>query len=1019
MTPSTYTRTYSSLGKPAEDESKSKSYTRTYSTLGRDKTSEDEKDKPKSYTRSYTTLGRTRASDEKEPEKKEPSPPKRTTSRFGSTKDLTAETRSRLSSSYTPAKKEEKGPPITFNTRYKVAPTTRNRSRDPSPTTDSSTSSQPQTALQRLTAKRELSRERSPAGKTTSVTSRLSATRSRDPSPVSTSYTDSALDKYSSSRSYSSSALRPKPKASETLKDSPAKSNSGTVLSYTDRLSSTREKSYDQNSSLSKRPSITSLTSSLSRSRDPSPVDSKYHSLSSYRISNGAEKSREPSPSITLSRPKLRETSPISVSSYRRPSREPSPSESHSKYGSTSSGFLSSTSKTFGKTTTPAYSTPKAPDVSVSYMSTSEANTRPSRISFINRRSPQKDKVPSPSQIPLRNESPKVPVPEPVKAQKESESESSEDETTSSEEEETDESLEKEIKPPQTTIMIQVTTITRGTSPTPPSSSSSRIRRNEIAKMIEKVRQRPLQGPSTSDQSTQSDRMDDSTRYSRFGSLATTSYSPSPSYSSRYKSDLSTSRYTRDSSENTSVASSEKSESSDKTSTKSDKTNFALPSIEAPSNKSSSNKSASTTTSDSSSLASRISISKERAKLSSSKSKTSESEKSLPPQSPTKSESPKVAPTKVSNKDFRKSALNMGPTDRVRKSKSSSSENSSPTVEKTRLQFQQLLNGGTINQVPVERSSSVESESSTESLEGESQIEQKQPEPTKEEIISHKIEEAKSFLLKTLGNPAAHSAMKSPSPMSELHDESSCQTLNSEALHSQQTTKSLGLDFSNLQKTVSGEKAWWMNDSNESRGSTQNASPENGSSTKTNSNAKALTEDESKLTNGFSEMTLKTTQDSQNSKWSWLNGNPLNLNESFQKLERVGSGEKAWWCKSPENKTTSDNQAFAQNADNTRNNNAWEQETQADISEIQRDDEFPGSNYRLSPLPRKVAPSSTPLGDRVEPEGLESNLIDRKSDYDIANGGNYQKDKLQDFNARPRLFISRHTNIDDLLGKSL
>lgn len=981
------------------------SYTRTYSTLGRDKPSEDEKDKPKSYTRSYTTLGR-KTSDEKEPEKKEPSPPKRSTSRFGSTKDLTTETRSRLTSSYTPAaKKEEKGPPITFNTRYKVTPTTRARSRDPSPTTDNNSSTQ--TALQRLTAKRELSRERSPAGKTTPVTSRLSATRSRDPSPVTSSYTDSASDKYSSSRSYSSSALRPK--AIETLKE--ANSKSGITSSYADRLSSTRDKSYDQNSSLSRRPSITSLTSSLSRSRDPSPVDSKYHSLSSYRISNGAEKSREPSPSITLSRPKLRETSPISVSTYRRPSREPSPSEALSKYGSTSSGFLSSsTSKTFGKTPTSTYSALKAPDISVSYMSASEANTRPSRISFINRSSPQKDKLPSPSQIPLRNESPKAPVPEPAKTQKESESESSEEETTSSEEEETDESPEKEIKPPQTTIMIQVTTITRGTSPNQPSSSSNRIRRNEIAKMIEKVRQRPLQGPATSDQSTQSDRMDDSTRYSRFGSLATTShasYSPSPtSYSSRYKSDVSSSRYTRESSENPSVASSEKSESSDKTSSKSDKANFVLPSIEAPTTKSSSSKSASSATTDS--LSSRISVSKERAKMSSSKSKTSDSEKSLPPQSPTKSESPKVLPAKVSNKDFRKSALNVGPTDRVRKSKSSSSENSSPTVEKTRLQFQQMLNGGTNKQAPVERASSVDSESSTESLEVDSQIEQKLPEPTKEEIISHKIEEAKSFLLKTLGNPAARIAIKSPSPISELHEESLCQTQISDSLHSQQPSISLGLDFGNSQKAASGG-------SNESRGSTQNSSP--GSSTR-NNNANALQEDESKMTNGFSEMTLKTTQDSQNSKWSWLTGNPLNLNVSFQKLERVASGEKAWWCKSPENKTTSENQTFAQNVDTARNN-MWEQETQADISEIQRDDEFPGNNYRLSPLP-KLAPSSTPLGDRAEPEGLESNLIDRKSDYDDnASGGNYQKDKLQDFNARPRLFISRHTNIDDLLGKSL
>lgn len=58
-----------------------------------------------------------------------------------------------------------------------------------------------------------------------------------------------------------------------------------------------------------------------------------------------------------------------------------------------------------------------------------------------------------------------------------------------------------------------------------------------------------------------------------------------------------------------------------------------------------------------------------------------------------------------------------------------------------------------------------------------------------------------------------------------------------------------------------------------------------------------------------------------------------------------------------------------------------------------------------------------PLGDRASPEGLESTLAEQKPIYGVIKGEAYQMDKLQDFNARPRLFISKHTNIDDLLGK--
>ncbi|XP_070501671.1 uncharacterized protein Fhos isoform X2 [Chironomus tepperi] len=1020
-TPS-YSRTYSSLGRSSTDDDKDKSskastpsYSRAYTSLGKSNT-EDDKDKPtKTYTRTYTSsLNKSNHDNEKEKEKKEPSPPKRTTSRL-SVKDLSAETKSRLSTAYTPSspvKKEEKGPPITFNTRYKqTSSSTRGRSRDPSPAADTTTS---QTALQRISAQR--SRDPSPS---ISTYSRLSTARSRDPSPVSKSYTDSTVDKSSLSRasvdrnpvnrSYSNSlhvnnSKSPSDKSlNRTLSSSLASTLEKLDREIKSTISNAREKSRDPSPLNTRRPSITSITSSFPRSRDPSPVSDNKYLLSSYRITNGKDnKSREPSPSITLSKTKLRESSPLaSISNYRRPSREPSPVESLNKYGSTTSGL--STTSSYNR---PSYREPspqiKLPDIGLSYMTASESSAanaaRASRISFINRHSPQKEKTP-----------PKVAIPVVNRKKVESESESSE--TSSSEEETTEsssEESEEEVRKPEPKIMIQVSTITRGTSPNPPGQTPRTSRRVEVAKTIEKVRERPLNNPPMLDKATQSDRMDDSTRYSKYASTIRSPYSPySPSptsYSSRYTSGITSSRYTREQSE-VSNADTEKSEASQK----SDKFNFAL-------SKSKEGSPVKSDTSRSSSLIkspspSKICVSKDRnrsSSISSAKSKTPESSKALPPQSP-KAESPvKMSSPKVTNKDFRKSALNMGPTDRQTRSKSSSSDNSSPTVEKTRQQFQKMLNGEQEPEVPkrsIERSVSVESDTSsesTESVEMQSQIQQPQFELSKEEKITAKVEEAKNFLLKTLGNPTFN-IRKSPTPETWAEESS---TAIPETEHSQ-STNFTNNEVSTTLQTKEDKKPWWAIDD-----TADDASAIENDVTITSGVGTTLQQDNSnQIVNGFSQMTLNPSDNqSENftSKWS------LNEIQSLKSIQRVDSGDRPWWCTSPENKVVaSENQAIAQNNDNTSVNNMWEQETQADVSEIQKDDEIQEITKNL-----QQSFDANALGDRASPEGLE----DRRSPYD--NVMQQQQQSLNnaayhienDFNARPRLFISRHTNIDDLLG---
>lgn len=90
-----------------------------------------------------------------------------------------------------------------------------------------------------------------------------------------------------------------------------------------------------------------------------------------------------------------------------------------------------------------------------------------------------------------------------------------------------------------------VTIVTRHTSPTPPGSSAYvRSRRADMAKTVEKIMTRAKKRPLMVDKEIQSDRLDDPTRTSRFGSTARTSmtnwsyYSPSSSnytgYAGRY-----------------------------------------------------------------------------------------------------------------------------------------------------------------------------------------------------------------------------------------------------------------------------------------------------------------------------------------------------------------------------------------------------------------------------------------------------------------------------------------------------
>ncbi|KAF4531501.1 hypothetical protein B566_EDAN004097, partial [Ephemera danica] len=93
-------------------------------------------------------------------------------------------------------------------------------------------------------------------------------------------------------------------------------------------------------------------------------------------------------------------------------------------------------------------------------------------------------------------------------------------------------------------IPCTISVVNRGTSPNPP-TSYSRSRRSEIAREIQRDVARPRKKPETRDQETQTDKVEESTRFSRFGTRSTpwssyldrfssSSYTPSVSRYSRY-----------------------------------------------------------------------------------------------------------------------------------------------------------------------------------------------------------------------------------------------------------------------------------------------------------------------------------------------------------------------------------------------------------------------------------------------------------------------------------------------------
>lgn len=423
---------------------------------------------------------------------------------------------------------------------------------------------------------------------------------------------------------------------------------------------------------------------------------------------------KEPTPSairptLTVAKVRIRDVG-LSNSSYSSSkSRDPSPSEPAKDRYTSSSGYVSSSySKLYprnsnklqvnsfrSRSTSPAVSYLNGSDVAGRYRQNVESDENAKKISST-------ECSPTKETPPMKKDS-------------------------DSNETHSDQSIE----------MIEVTVVTRATSPNLcPSSTTTnftRCRRAEIAKTIEKTVMRAKQKPSSEDKEMQSDRMDDTSKYYRFSTRSST---PWPSYGDSKYNSMSYTRYNsssngstsskyhhstkaeRDSNESSPEKNVEKSieKSPEKSPSKSRESSISKsPSI------SRSNSIKSVSKSEKSKSKSPPTLAPKSTSSSPSKQKVYNS-KTLPPQAP-KLESPtKVisAPTSTStssasssnskwaNKDFRKSALNVGQTDRPRKARTSSAIADNEDGKKA----QQKAASDQVSHTRSDRSSSVSSESS-------------------------------------------------------------------------------------------------------------------------------------------------------------------------------------------------------------------------------------------------------------------------------------------------------------------
>lgn len=715
----------------------------------------------------------------------------------------------------------------------------------------------------------------------------------------------------------------------------------------------------------------------------------------------------------------------------------------------------------------------------------------------------------------------------------------------------------EEIKPKITPVKIEppkvqpqtkkyeietVSVVTRSTSPNPPSQSSYlRTRRSDLARIIEKQISRPKDRGEMVDKSIQSDRMDDTTKSSRFSGASRISAAPWSSFL-----DL---KY---SSPNTSSSEMPNTEATDyKKDTKVISRNNSSKCISRSSSKSDLRRSRSTSSQSDSSQASPSPKSKA----------TPPKTVKLPPSE--KTDGPSMLHSlNTPNKDFRKSVLNMNPEKLTKRSNSVTSDSDAAEDQKSKLP-QRVTSSAERGR--RSESSSSERSSSSKSSDDETKLHSIRlvsPDATsailssadelsldkpKIKVKGEKDHEAKSFLMRALAPVTNFFKVKGNDAHEGKSHESSDRTsknipdlvfsntsTNSEEKRpilrqikaedrtwwfedsGEETSSPNGSKLKILRQVESGELAWWLDDKSEvpqgvevipatsfgEDGVTEdgrliyklrNDSEDHSWFLDSSSDAtdKNISDIPRSLSDEHEHRSLKLIQqvDSKEKSW-WLEDDPKSNSASnsskpkVHRIQHVQSGERAWWLddsievpdgvmvypatstdekgvmkngkiiyklrktESTELEWWLSSDSYKSSSYSAPHSNQSKQNGSLDALEpeflqkykIRHIDsgerawwmcsneninEAGNHNWKTTPADDgndEFDPGEVPLGDRASPEGLETpredNEAGRMSPYDNVPCSNSYSTKQKRRNSKAGMFISKHTNIDDILGGS-
>lgn len=640
--------------------------------------------------------------------------------------------------------------------------------------------------------------------------------------------------------------------------------------------------------------------------------------------------------------------------------------------------------------------------------------------------------------------------------------------------------------------MESVSVITSTSSMQKSPANVSRARKIEVAKTVEKAVTTPKQKAETTNKELQSDKLDDTNRYSKFASSSSkNAATPWSSYLDMKFSSPGDNQKTAKIGQNKEDISSQsdKTDSASKThSNKNSKEGSASPRNMSRSN-SVKNLSRSFSKLDMKGKESRsptpTSQLNDKSKQKSVTSSKTSDKKQLPPQIPkseSNSKSNSVHSGSTPNKDFRKSVLNMNydgkPKKITKRSSSVSSADSGSEAADTTDISENLTScpsyhksNSSSSKLPQRisaentrrsctRSPSLETNSSSSSPASGSEDDQskkikqkkrptaftpkdasdeseKAPKPPLSPRVKNDNQrsevEAKSFLMRALAPVTSLFKVRHIDSNEKINwMDSSTENTPDSPEHSKQIVDDEKPQKKMIKRVESGEKAWWMEEEK------QNLTPEEKIIQKTlrhvDSSEKPWWMDENaEVPSGVEQYTSGSPDensdyvykvrhnDSDNKEW-WLsssdNANDKSASEnaiqpeSLQqyRLRHIDSGERAWWFSSTENLAENTNQqGQTTQGDNKpiykiRHQESGERAWWMNPQKNQNDSDDDSENELI------------PLGDRASPEGLETprdeEIQGRRTPYDNVPG-------TQGKAKRPThipLFISRHTNIDDILG---